>query len=93
MVRVARPDGLVCVIEHNPLNPLTRLAVHRCPFDDDAVLLRAGRTEALLKSAGARNIQTRFFLLLPTKMRLARRLEALLGAAPLGAQYLTIAET
>jgi SAM-dependent methyltransferase len=93
MVRVARPGGLVCIIEHNPLNPLTRLAVHRCPFDDDAVLLRAGRTEALLKSAGARNIQTRFFLLLPTKMRLARRLEALLGAAPFGAQYLTIAET
>ena len=43
MVRVTRPGGLVCVIEHNPLNPLTRLAVNRCPFDADAVLLRSGQ--------------------------------------------------
>ena len=31
--RVARPGGLVCIMEHNPYNPLTRLAVMRCPFD------------------------------------------------------------
>jgi 2-polyprenyl-3-methyl-5-hydroxy-6-metoxy-1,4-benzoquinol methylase len=92
MVRVTRPGGLVCIIEHNPLNPLTRLAVHRCPFDADAVLLRSGRTEALLRGAGARNIATRFFLLLPTRVKLALRLEALFSAAPLGAQYLTCAE-
>jgi SAM-dependent methyltransferase len=92
MARVTRPGGLVCIIEHNPLNPLTRLAVNRCPFDEDAVLLRAGRSEALLRAAGGKNIATRFFLLLPTKMRIARRFEALLGALPLGAQYLTAAE-
>jgi SAM-dependent methyltransferase len=89
MVRVTRPGGLVCAIEHNPLNPLTRLAVNRCPFDDDAVLLRSGRCKALLRRAGAKNIDTRFFLLLPTRLRLARRFEALLGALPFGAQYLT----
>ena len=60
MARVTRPGGLVCVIEHNPLNPLTRLAVNRCPFDDDAVLLRSGRSEALLRAAGAKNVETRF---------------------------------
>jgi SAM-dependent methyltransferase len=92
MARVTRPGGLVCVIEHNPLNPLTRLAVNRCPFDEDAVLLRSGRSEALLRAAGGKNVRTSFFLLLPTKMRLARRLETLLGALPLGAQYLTVAE-
>jgi SAM-dependent methyltransferase len=92
MVRVTRPGGVVCIIEHNPLNPLTRLAVNRCPFDEDAVLLRSGRSEALLKRAGAKNIGTRFFLLLPTKARLARRIETLLGAIPLGAQYLTCAQ-
>lgn len=92
MVRVTRPGGVVCIIEHNPLNPLTRLAVNRCPFDEDAVLLRSGRSEALLRRAGAKNIDTRFFLLLPTKARLARRIETLLGAIPLGAQYLTCAQ-
>ena len=91
MTRVTRPGGLVCVIEHNPLNPLTRLAVFRCPFDEDAVLLRAGRTEALLREAGGKDVATRFFLLLPTKMRLARRVETLFAGAPLGAQYLACA--
>ncbi len=91
MVRVTRPGGLVCVIEHNPLNPLTLLAVNRCPFDADAVLLRSGRTEALLREAGAKDIATRFFLMLPTKAPFARRLEAMFAAAPLGAQYLTSA--
>jgi 2-polyprenyl-3-methyl-5-hydroxy-6-metoxy-1,4-benzoquinol methylase len=91
MVRVTRPGGLVCVIEHNPLNPLTRLAVNRCPFDADAVLLRSGRCEALLERAGAKNVETSFFLLLPTGRPLARRVETLLRGIPLGAQYLTYA--
>jgi SAM-dependent methyltransferase len=92
MVRVTRPGGLVCLIEHNPLNPLTRLAVHRCPFDADAVLLRSGQAAALLRGQGAKNIETRFVLLLPSKKAVARRFESWLSAAPLGAQYLTCGE-
>ena len=92
MARVTRPGGLVCVIEHNPLNPLTRLAVSRCPFDADAVLLRSGRTEDLLRRAGAKNVRSDFFLLLPVKMGLARRIEATFASVPLGAQYLTCGE-
>jgi ubiquinone/menaquinone biosynthesis C-methylase UbiE len=52
MQRVVCSGGLVCLIEHNPLNPLTRLAVARCEFDRDAVLLRANRTRALMADAG-----------------------------------------
>ena len=92
MNRVAKVGARLFIFEHNPLNPLTRLAVYRCPFDDDAVLLRSGRTEALLQRAGAKNIRSDFFLLLPTKMRLAGQCETLLGKLPLGAQYLTSAE-
>ena len=90
--RVTRRGGMLAIFEHNPLNPLTRLAVHRCPFDADAVLLRSGKTEALLRGTGARNIETRFFLLLPSKAPLARRFETLAGRLPLGAQYLTCAQ-
>jgi ubiquinone/menaquinone biosynthesis C-methylase UbiE len=86
--RVVRPGGLVCVIEHNPLNPLTRLAVTRCEFDRDAVLLRAGRTRQLLKDAGLGQIDTRYFLLLPWATPFARRIERGLRNLPLGAQYL-----
>jgi hypothetical protein len=53
MARVTRPGGLICIIEHNALNLLTRLAVNRCPFDADAVLLRSGQSQELLRGAGA----------------------------------------
>jgi hypothetical protein len=92
MRRVIRPGGLVCVIEHNPWNPLTRLAVNRCEFDADAVLLRAGKTEALMHDAGLLNIKTGFFLMLPWAHSFARRIEHAFSWMPLGAQYMTCGE-
>lgn len=87
MRRVVRPGGLVCVIEHNPLNPLTRLAVSRCEFDRDAVLLGAGMTRKLMAASALRAIDARYFLLLPWEASFARRVENALGNMPLGAQY------
>ena len=89
MRRVVRPGGVVCVIEHNPFNPLTRLAVARCEFDRDAVLLGAGRTQKLMASAGFRRIASQHFLLLPWEATAARRVESALSGLPLGAQYAT----
>ncbi len=89
MRRIVRPGGLVCIIEHNPLNPLTRLAVARCEFDRDAVLLRAGQTCRLMTGSGLRDVETRFFLLLPWATPLMRRIEHGLAHAPLGAQYVS----
>ncbi|MBR0958133.1 class I SAM-dependent methyltransferase [Bradyrhizobium japonicum] len=87
MRRVARPGGLICVIEHNPYNPLTRLAVARCEFDRDAVLLGAGTTRKLMAAGGLREIGARHFLLLPWESKPARRLEGALRGMPLGGQY------
>jgi SAM-dependent methyltransferase len=87
MRRVVRPGGLICVIEHNPLNPLTRLAVARCEFDRDAVLLGAGTARKLMAAGGLREIGTRYFLLLPWEAKPARRVEDALSNVPLGAQY------
>jgi hypothetical protein len=78
----------MCIVEHNPLNPLTRPAVRRCSFDADAVLLRAGTIARLLRGAGASEVKTEFFLTLPTRHRLARGIEPVLGRLPFGAQYL-----
>ena len=91
MRRVVRPGGLVCLIEHNPLNPLTRLAVARCEFDRDAVLLRAGRTRAMMAKAGLDGARSHYFLLLPSAAPLARRVERGLRRIPLGAQYIASA--
>ena len=88
MRRVVRPGGLVCLIEHNPLNPLTRLAVARCEFDRDAVLLNASGTRGLMADAGLRDVQSDHFLLLPWATPLARRVERGLGRIPFGAQYI-----
>jgi SAM-dependent methyltransferase len=87
MRRVVRPGGLICVIEHNPLNPLTRLAVARCEFDRDAVLLGAGQARKLMDASGLRGISAHHFLLLPWEAKPARRIESALSNIPLGAQY------
>jgi SAM-dependent methyltransferase len=90
MHRTTRPGGLTVIIEHNPLNPLTRLAVARCPFDHDAALLTAGESKRLLRDAGYADAASRFFLLLPTRARLAAWVEQRTEALPLGAQYMAV---
>lgn len=87
-VRVLRPRGLLTVIEHNPFNPLTRLAVSRCEFDRDARLLRASETRRLLRRAGLAVAASDYFLFTPWRSRAFRRLEEGIGWLPLGAQYL-----
>jgi len=87
MRRVARAGGLVCIIEHDPFNPLTRLAVARCEFDRDAVLLGAGTVRRLLAASGLRETGPRHVLLLPWETKPAHRIEGTLSNMPLGAQY------
>jgi SAM-dependent methyltransferase len=92
LARVARPTGLVAVIEHNPGNPLTRLAVARCSFDADAVLLRRRESVALLEAAGMTVVESRYFLFFPWRIPGATTVEeSALGRLPLGAQYLAAA--
>jgi hypothetical protein len=80
------------VFEHNPLNPLTRVSVSRCPFDEDVTLLRAGTTARLLHEAGLEPVERRFFFFLPVRDVASSRIERALRAVPLGAQYLVAAQ-
>lgn len=91
MRRIVRPGGLVILIEHNPWNPLTQLAVARCPFDHDAVLLDFGEAKKLLRGAGLGPVQTRHFLVSPWRAPWLQRIERGLSALPLGAQFAAIA--
>ena len=92
MKRVVRPGGLVVVFEHNPLNPLTRVSVSRCPFDEDVTLLRAGTMARLLGNAGLSPVERRFFYFLPVRDVGSSRIERALRAVPLGAQYFVAAQ-
>lgn len=85
--RVTKPGGLFAVYEHNPINPMTRWAVWRCPFDHDAVLLRAGRVRKLLRDQGFEIVTRRYLFFLPVDRPWARRFERLLRCLPLGAQH------
>jgi SAM-dependent methyltransferase len=89
LVRVTRPGGVVAVFEHNPLNPLTRLVVSRCAFDEGVVLVRRRALEGLLAGRATDAVSSRYILFTPWKA--AWGLERPLGRVPLGAQYVTYA--
>ncbi len=83
MARVTRDGGIVTILEHNPLNPATRLVVARCEFDEDAILLGRRESERLLSSAGLEPAEKAYILFFPFRNDFERRLARL----PLGAQY------
>lgn len=87
MHRVLKPGGVAAVFEHNPLNPLTRLAVARCEFDRDAVLLNHGKIKSLFNGAGLKVFDDSFIVFFPFKAKFFRSIETALGWLPLGAQH------
>jgi SAM-dependent methyltransferase len=89
--RVTKPGGLFAVYEHNPINPLTKVAVWRCPFDHDAVLLRAARVIDLLKAQGFEIIAKEYLFFVPVNAGWARQIDRALTWLPLGAQYVVCA--
>jgi SAM-dependent methyltransferase len=92
MRRVVRPGGLISIIEHNPLNPLTRRLVDTCPFDQNAVLLRPSKLGALVRQAGFTNVGTQFIQFTPFGGPMFKRFDRLMGWLPLGAQYIVSGE-
>jgi SAM-dependent methyltransferase len=88
LARVVRPGGVLAVVEHNPINPLTRLSVARCAFDDDATLLGRRRTEKLIGAAGLELRPSRYIVFFPWKSAAVTKAECALRRLPLGAQYL-----
>lgn len=85
--RVVRSGGIVAIFEHNPLNPLTRIAVSRCSFDDDAILISRRATSKLLRASGLEPVDKRFIIFLPFERSWVPAFERGLRWLPLGAQY------
>lgn len=86
--RVLKPNGLFCIIEHNPLNPITRLIVRRSPLDSHAQFLTAGKTKRLARAAQMKVLVTSYFLYFPERLyaKMAAT-EKILSSLPLGGQY------
>jgi SAM-dependent methyltransferase len=87
MARVVKPGGTVAILEHNPVNPLTRLVVSRCRFDENAVLLRTSESLQLLRSAALASPSCSYIVFFPWRHQLFQRAGRLLVRVPLGAQY------
>lgn len=90
MVRAVKKQGLVAIFEHNPFNPLTRVAVNRCPFDKEAVLLKAKQVERMLLLTGQIIPISHYIFFTPFKNNFFRKLDGFLSWLTLGAQYLYI---
>jgi SAM-dependent methyltransferase len=86
--RVLRPNGVFCIIEHNPFNPVTRLVVRQCPIDANAHLLSARMARSYAAGAGLSHLESEYFLFLPRLLfeKLAP-LERLLRNVAAGGQY------
>ena len=93
LARVARERGLVTVFEHNPFNPLTRLAVNRCEFDADAVLISNGELRRLFELGGLEPLERCYIVFFPWPGRLFRAIERRLRWLPLGAQHMVVARS
>lgn len=86
VVRLLAPGGRLVVFEHNPLNPLTRRAVSRCPFDDGVELLWPWEATAMLARAGLRDLRRDFIVFFPRSLARLRPIEPKLRLLPMGAQ-------
>ena len=84
MARVTKPDGLVAVFEHNPLNPLTRRVVRSCAFDEGVELIGRRELEQLFRAASLTVADSEYLLFFPWR---AEAVERRLTWLPLGAQY------
>ncbi len=81
-------NGIICVFEHNPYNPITRHMVNTCPFDEDAVLLtKRGLEKTLLQHGYAKIVDAGYCLFFPEKLKKIAFLESFLKKIPLGGQH------
>ena len=90
LARWMKPASRLVIWEHNPFNPITRLLVQMCPFDDDARLLTLNSTKALFGKNAFRFIQYAYVNVFPPgwlRLKALSTIEKRLMHSPVGAQY------
>jgi len=90
------PASRLVIWEHNPFNPITRLLVNACPFDDDARLLTLNTTKTLFGKSLFRYREHAYVNLFPPRwLRFdsVSAIEVKLSRLPIGAQYWVMFES
>jgi len=94
LARVVRQGGLVCVFEHNPVNPVTRRVFDRAPIDRGCTMIRAGRLRGVFGEAGLQRVRHGYILFIPQSLSATLGfLERWLEWLPLGGQYFVSGRT
>jgi SAM-dependent methyltransferase len=86
-IGMLKAESLLVIIEHNPLNPVTRWMTSRTEIDRNANLLSAGRLQRHLPLKEFSITEVRNFLFLPPRLKSLYPVEFLLEWLPLGGQY------
>ena len=92
MMRVAKPNGLILIFEHNPLNPITRLIFQREPLDREARMVSPLYMKKLCKYAEYKQFSISYLAYFPKQLAMLSRSEFLLERLPFGGQYVVIAQ-
>jgi len=88
LTRVVAPGGYVCIFEHNPFNPVTKLIFDRAPIDRGCHMIKPARLRRLYREAGLTEVTSDYLLFVPESLwRVAGFLEPALAWLPLGGQY------
>ncbi|HSO63216.1 MAG TPA: class I SAM-dependent methyltransferase [Desulfobacterales bacterium] len=85
-----KPSSRLVIWEHNPFNPITRMLVKMCPFDDDARLLTLNATKNLFGKNAFRCLEHAYVNVFPPRwlrLNAAAATEVKLSGLPIGAQY------
>ena len=86
--RMLNPQGVLCIYEHNPYNPVTMNLVKTCEFDDDAVLLTLKEVvERVHKVPNFSIIDKGYYLFIPPSLAWLKFIERFIHWLPLGGQH------
>ena len=89
--RVLKPNGVLAIYEHNPLNPLTLYAVNTCPLDENAELIFAMGFTKLFSADQWTSVGVGYKVFFPSFLSFFRFIEDYIEWLPLGAQYRLLA--
>ncbi len=85
-----KPKGKILILEHNPINPLTRWVVSRCEFDRGVKLLSKHELIKLNERSSLKVQNHQFIVFFPFQNTLFDRLEKFLSWCPMGAQQIVL---
>jgi SAM-dependent methyltransferase len=77
----------ILIFEHNPLNPLTRLVVSRCPFDEGVKLLSPAEITRYFRDARLRRVRRDYIVFFPRSLARLRPIEHRFRWCAAGAQF------